>query len=320
MSSIDKTVEAVDRFQQRKPWLAFPVAVWKKFNDDQAGHLAALITYYAVAAIFPLLLILGTVLNITLGNHPELRAKLLNSALSQYPVVGPEIQDNLGQINGTGLALVFGFVILVYGSRGAAAAMQRSMCDIWDVPREERPGFPVSLGYNALLTITVGSGFMLTTFISGLAGGAGHLLTGIGAHAGAIIVSFVLNVGMFWLSFRLASVRKIPYRELRGGAIAAAVVWQVLQLAGGYVVAHQLHRASALYGTFGVVIGLMAWVYLQAEVTLYAAEIDVVLVRKLWPRSLKSDDGDQPRVPGQRSNPDRVGTADGSDSSGTKVA
>ena len=320
MSPIDKTVGAVDRFQQRVPWLAFPVAVWKKFSDDQAGHLAALITYYSVAAIFPLLLILGTVLNITLSSHPEMREKLLNSALSQYPVIGTEIKDNLGTIGGSGVALAFGVLILVYGTRGAAAAMQRSMCELWDIPRDEQPGFPASLGYNVLLTLTVGGGFVLTTFISGVAGGAGHLLIGLGAHVGAIIVSFVLNVGMFWLSFRLATVRKIPYRELRVGAVIAAVVWQVLQLAGGYVIAHQLHRASALYGTFGVVLGLMAWVYLQATVTLYAAETDVVLVRQLWPRSITSDNGEQPRVPGQRSNPDRVGSADGSDSSGTKVA
>jgi len=254
MSPIDKTVGAVDRFQQRVPWLAFPVAVWKKFSDDQAGHLAALITYYSVAAIFPLLLILGTVLNITLSSHPEMREKLLNSALSQYPVIGTEIKDNLGTIGGSGVALAFGVLILVYGTRGAAAAMQRSMCELWDIPRDEQPGFPASLGYNVLLTLTVGGGFVLTTFISGVAGGAGHLLIGLGAHVGAIIVSFVLNVGMFWLSFRLATVRKIPYRELRVGAVIAAVVWQVLQLAGGYVIAHQLHRASALYGTFGVVL------------------------------------------------------------------
>lgn len=320
MSPIDKAVGAVDRFQQRRPLLAFPVAVWKKFSDGRAGHLAALITYYSVAAIFPLLLILGTVLNITLKNHPYLRERLLNSALSQYPVVGTEIKDNLGTIGGSGMALVFGVLILVYGTRGVAVAMQRAMCELWGVERRDQPGFPASLGYNALLTLTVGSGFVLTTFLSGIAGGAGHLLTSMGAYVGAIIVSFVLNIGMFWLSFRLATVRRIPYRELRVGAVIAAVVWQLLQLAGGYIVAHQLHRASALYGTFGVVLGLMAWVYLQATVTLYAAETDVVLVRKLWPRSIKSDNGKPPGVPGQRSNPDRVGSAGGSDSSGTRVA
>lgn len=320
MSPIDKTIGTVDRFQQRRPWLAFPVAVWKKFTDDQAGSLAALISYYAVAAIFPLLLILGTVLNFTLASHPHLQEKLLNSALAQYPVIGQEIQSNLGHVSGSGVALVFGILLLLYGARGAARAMQNAMFEVWGVERADRPGFPWSLGYNLLLTFTVGIGFVCTTFLSGIAGGAGDLLTGAGAYTGAIIVSFALNVAMFWVSFRIAVAFRVPWKNLKYGAISAAIVWQVLQLAGGYIVGHQLHRASALYGTFGAVLGLMAWLYLQAEVTLYAAEIDVVRVRKQWPRSLKSKNGEQARVPGQRSDSGRVGNADGTKSSGTKAA
>jgi YihY family inner membrane protein len=320
MKQVDKAVNAVDRFQQRQPWLAFPLSVWKKFSDDQAGNLAALITYYGVASLFPLLLLLGTVLNITLGSNPTLRDHLIDSALAQYPVIGPEINNHLGTIPGTGLALFFSILFLLYGTRGAAAAMQNAICTLWGVPREDRPGFPFSLGYELLLTLTVGTGFVLTSFLSGVAGGAGRWITGFGALTGAIIVSFVINVAMFWTAFRLASARKVPWRELRYGAIVAAVVWQLLQLAGGYIITHQLQRASTLYGTFGLVLGLMAWIYLQATATLYAAQMDVVLVRRLWPRSLKSDSGNQPRVPGQRSDSDRVGRADDTKSSGTKAA
>ena len=100
-----------------------------------------------------------------------------------------------------------------------------------------------------------------------------------------MLISLVLNVGVFWLSFRIATAWKVPWRDLRIGAAIAAVCWQVLQVVGGYVVSHQLHRASELYGTFGIVLGLLAWLFLQAEVTLYAAEVDVVLARRLWPRS-----------------------------------
>jgi membrane protein len=136
---------------------------------------------------------------------------------------------------------------------------------------------------------------VVTTTLSGLAGGAGRVLTGSGATIGAVIVSLVLNVGVFWLSFRIATIRKVPWRDLRIGAAVAAVVWQVLQVAGGYIVSHQLHRANELYGVFGVVLGMLAWLFLQAEVTLYAAEIDVVLVRGLWPRSLGVPRGEIPQ-------------------------
>jgi len=285
MNTIDKAVDTADRLQRRWLWLAFPVAVWKKFQDDQAGRLAALISYYGFAATFPLLLVLVTVLNITLKNNPTLHQDLLSSALAQYPVIGQYI--HLNSLPETGLPLAIGIVFLVFGARGLAGAMQNALCEVWDVPRDSRPGFPWSQIYGMALVFAVGIGLLVTTFLSGLAGGAGHVLTGAGAHIGAVAISLLLNVGVFWLSFRLATARRVPWHDLRIGAAIAAVVWQVLQIVGGYVVSHQLHRASSLYGAFGVVLGMLAWLFLQAEVTLYAAEVDVVLVRRLWPRSLK---------------------------------
>lgn len=286
MSAIERRLRAGDRLQQRLPVLALPVAVWSKFNDDQAGNLAALIAYYAFVALFPLLLVLVTVLNMLLANDPSLRTSLVNSALSHYPVIGPEIKASLGSLPGTGLPLAIGIIVLLLGARGVAAAMQNALCEIWGIAREDRPGFLMSQVWAMALMLTVGVGFIATTFLSGLAGGAGHVISGAGAHAGAVVVSLVLNVGMFWLGFRLATVFKVGWRNLRTGAVIAAVCWQVLQLAGGYVVSHQLNRASNLYGTFGIVLGLLAWLFLQAEVTLYAAETDVVLARRLWPRSI----------------------------------
>jgi membrane protein len=306
MNAIDRPLAATDRFQQRWPPLAFPVAVWSKFNDDRAGNLAALIAYYAFAAIFPLLLVLVTVLNIFLANNPSLRDTLLNSALSQYPVIGPQIKNSLGAIPGTGLPLIIGIVLLLLGARGVAGAMQNAMCEIWGIPRKSRPGFPMSQVWPVVLMLTVGIGFLVTTFLSGLAGGAGHLINGTVAHVGAVLISLVLNVGVFWLSFRIASVRKVPWRELRTGAAIAAFFWQILQVVGGYVVSHQLHRASELYGTFGVVLGLMAWLFLQAEVTLYAAEADVVLARRLWPRSIVPAKSGQTAAPDQPPSPDQT--------------
>ncbi len=293
MNAFEQPLQAADRFQQRKTALAFPVAVWSKFNDDQAGNLAALIAYYGFAALFPLLLVMVTVLNIVLANNHALRDNLLNSALAQYPVIGQNIKANLGSIPGTGLPLAIGIVFLVLGARGVAGAMQNALCEVWGIRREDRPGFPMSQVWAMALIFTVGIGFIVTTFLSGLAGGAGHLISGIGAQIGAVLISLVLNIGVFWLAFRIATLFKVPWRNLWTGAAIAAVCWQVLQVVGGYVVSHQLHRASELYGTFAIVLGLLAWLFLQAELTLYAAEVDVVLARRLWPRSIMPEKADQ---------------------------
>ena len=298
---VTRAVEAVDRLQRRWPGTAVPVAVWRKFSDDRAGNLAALIAYYGFLAIFPLLLLFITVLDMTLRNNPGLRQTLLNGALAQYPVVGPLIAGEIhpGALPGTGLPLAASIVFLLLGAKGVASAMRNALCEVWAVPRDRRPGFPLSLLNDIALVLVVGIGLVTTTTLSGLAGGAGHVLTGAGATIGAVAISLVLNVGVFWVAFHLAAARQVRWRDLRIGAAIAALVWQVLQVAGGLVVTHQLRHSSSLYGTFGVTLGLAAWLYLQAEVTLYAAELDIVLVKGLWPRSLRSGDATV-EVPQQR--------------------
>jgi YihY family inner membrane protein len=294
MKSIERRLHAVDQFQQRHPVLAFPVAVWSKFNNDQAGNLAALISYYAFAALLPLLLILVTVLNIVLKNSPSLRDDLVTSAIAQYPVIGPHIKANLGEIPGTGLPLVIGIVFLLFGARGVAGAMQNAMSVVWGIKKEDRPGFPLAQLWSFAQVFTIGIGFVVTTFLSGVAGGVGNLINGAVAHVVTVVISLILNLGVFWLTFKMATAWRVPWRQLRTGAALAAVCWQVLQVVGGYVIGHQLQRASELYGTFGIVLGLLAWLFLQAEVTLFAAEVDAVRARHLWPTSV---------LPGQRGEP-----------------
>jgi YihY family inner membrane protein len=297
MNWMDRAVSAADSFQARRPWTAVPVAVWRKFLDDQANYLAALVTYFAFVAIFPLLLIFATVLDMTVKNNPELHRDLLNSALMQYPVIGEDITNNLGSVSGTGLPLSVGIVVLLLGARGVAFAMQNALCQVWGIPRDRRPVLWKRWLYALALLVSVGVGLVVTSFLSGIAGGAGHVLSGFGAYLGAVAVSLTLNIALFWLAFRLAVMRMVRWRNLWLGAVLAAVTWQVLQVAGGYLVTHQLHRSSALYGTFGVVLGLLGWLYLQAIITVYCAEVDAVLAGRRWPRSLFG--GDAPHESGE---------------------
>jgi membrane protein len=275
---------SVDRAQQNRPWLAVAVATWKKFDDDQSGNLAALIAYYAFASLFPLLLVTYSILDIISRNNAQLGHRL-TTALHQYPVIGTHLGPTASQgLNKTGLALIIGILLTLYGARGIANAIQNAMNNVWGVPRYERPSFPWSILRSFGLMAVLGPGVIITIALSSLAGGTGHL-PGALARIAAVAVSLVLNVGLFWLGFRIATSKQIATRDLRLSAILAAIVWQLLQLLGGYFVGHQLKTNSA-YGTFAVVLGLLAWFYLQAQITLYVAELNVVRVRRLWPRSL----------------------------------
>ena len=286
MNLVQRAVRAADQLQQRHAWLAVPVAVWKKFGDDRAGNLAALMAYYAFVAIFPLLLVLVTVLDIVLKNDSGLRQKVLNAALTQYPVVGPDLEHSIGRLHETGFALVIGLAGTFIGARGAASALQNALNSAWEIPFERRPGFPWSWLRSFALIVVIGVGFIVTTSLTTLAGGAGRVLPGAGAHVLAVAVSLVLNFGLFWLGFRLATAHEVTWKQLRLGAVMSAIVWQVLQTFGGYLLSHQLAHASPLYGTFALVLGLITWFYLQAELTLYAVEINVVRAYRLWPRSI----------------------------------
>jgi membrane protein len=286
MNMVKRAVHAADTLQQRHAWLALPVAVWKKFGDDQAGNLAALIAYYAFVAIFPLLLVLVTVLDLVLKNDPGLQHQLLNSALSHYPVIGQQL-GHIGRLPESGLALVVGLLGTFIGARGVATAIQNALNAVWEVPFARRPGFLWSLLRSFGLLVVIGLGLVGTTVLVTLAsGGADRVIPAFGGKVVALLVALTVNVAVFWLSFRLGTAREIGWRQLRLGAVIAGVIWQILGYVGGYFVSHQLAHASPLYGTFAVVIGLLAWLYLEAELTLYAVEINVVIAFRLWPRSV----------------------------------
>ncbi len=282
--NIQRIIRAVDGLQQRHAWLAFPVAVWKKFGDDQAGNLAALIAYSAMVGIFPLLLVLFTVLDKVLKNNQKLK-QTVESALKDYPVIGTYVENSIGRLNQTGIALVIGLIGTFIGALGVANSLQNALNSVWEIPFARRPGFPWSWLRSAALIVVVGGGFIVTTVLSGLAAGTGHVL-GIGQSIPAIAVSLVLNFGLFWLAFKLGTASEITWRQLWLGAAISAVIWQVLQSIGTNFISHQLAHATPLYGTFALVLGLIAWFFLQAQLMLYAIEVNVVRTYRLWPRSL----------------------------------
>jgi membrane protein len=286
MNRAERAVRRLDRLQQGHPWLAFPVAVWKKFGDDHAGNLAALLSYYGFVSLFPLLLVFVTVLDMVLRSNPGLRESVVDSTFGQYPVIGPALQNNVQGLGATGFALVAGITLTFLGALGVAGAIQNALNTVWAVPYSQRPGFPWNMLRAGALVLTIGLGLIVTSALSGIASVAGHLVGGVATNVGTVLASLLVNIGVFWLGFRLATAREVTTRELFPGALASAVVWQVLQFAGTYLLGHQLAHSTALYGAFGIVLGLAAWLYLQAQVTLYAVEATMVRARKLWPRSL----------------------------------
>ena len=273
--------EAFDRFQQRHEWLGFLLAVRQKYSDDQGAYLAATITYYGFFSIFPLLLVATTVLGFVLQGNQGLEQSIVNSALGQFPLIGHDLRTH--QLSGSGVALGIGLILSLWSGMGVFLAAENAMDQLWAIPHRSRPDPFRRRGRALLLLLTLGGGALCTTILSAV--GTFGASYGIAWKIGSVAVSTLLDVGLFWVAFRLLTTKDISWGCLRGGAVAAGIAWQVLQAVGAYYVGHVLHHASSIYGTFASVIGLLSFIYLSAQLTLIAAEANVVRTRKLWPRS-----------------------------------
>jgi membrane protein len=276
-----RPVRAFDSFQQRHRVLAFPVAVVKKFSDDQAGNLAALVAYYAFFSLFPLLLVFVTVLGFVLQGDPSARTAIEKSALSQFPIIGSQ---NFHALKGSTSALVVGIVGALWAGLGVTRAAQQAFDRIWAVPYKHRPNFIMTRLRGLMLLFVLGVLTIISTVVSGFPSAGG--LHGVPLTIAAFVLSILMNLVLFWAAFRLLTSASVATRCLLVGAVLAAIFWEILQVAGGLYVGHVLRHASVAYGTFGLVIGLLSWLYLGAQLTLYAAEVNVVRARRLWPRSL----------------------------------
>lgn len=282
VNPVDRIVRGLDRAQRRWPAAAFAYAVFKKFGDDQAGNLAALLAYYAFVSIFPLLLAFTTILGYLLKDNPDLQRQLVHSAVVEFPVIGDQIKT--AGLHGHWYVLVSSVLVSVWGAQGVANAAQNAFNGIWSVPYARRPGFPATVLRSLGLLASMGLAVLVTGLLSGIGGGTGSV--GVLLRLAAFALSAAVNIGIFLLGFRLATAREISVREFAQAAVFSAIVWQVLIAVGTVLVAHQVRHQQALYGTFGVVLGLLGWLHLQAQLMLYALEGDVVRARRLWPRSV----------------------------------
>jgi YihY family inner membrane protein len=277
-------VDRLDGLQRRHPVAGFPIAVIYKYVDDSGPYLAALITYYAFVSLFPLLLLLSTVLGHVLAGDPQLQQRLIHSVVSQFPVVGQQLARPQ-ELSGGTTGVVVGVLGSLYGALGVAQALQYAMNSAWSVPRNSRPNPFVARGRSLLLLGTAGVAVIGTTALSAL-GTADVGSFGALVRILVLGASIVVNGVVFIAAFRLATPRRLSIRQVAPGALGAAVIWQLLQTFGVTYVRHVVRSASAINGVFALVLGLLAFLYLTAVAVVLCVEVNVVRVDRLYPRAL----------------------------------
>jgi len=284
VNTIERFARKIDVAQQRNRGTSVIFGVMKKFGDDNAGTLVGSLAASAFGSIFPLLLLLFTVLGLVLNSHSGLRADVLHSTLRQFPIIGTDLGNNIKALHrNSAVGLTVGIVGLAWGSLGLAQNGIFTMAQIWNLPGVDRPNYLKRLYRSVIFLVVLGIGLIISTFL------AAAVPTARGAIGWAIagaVASAVVNFGEYLFAFRVLTPALVSVRQLVPGAALAGFAWTVLQAAGGFVIGRYLKNDNAVYGLFGIVLGLYAWVYLMTEVTVYAAELNVVLARRLWPRSM----------------------------------
>ena len=276
-----KVMGAVDRWQRRVPWAGVPYAVMKKFGDDNANLLVVALAWYGFTAIFPLLLVVVTVFGFigagSIGNG------IINT-LHEFPVIGSSFNPaNPDALRGSTLGLVVGLIGLVYGAQGVTQTAQQAMATVWNIPQTQRTGFLPRLGRSLAGLITIGGAFIVNAFVTSYA------TAGTTSSAIRILVLaglLVINVGLYWVTFTVLTAKVIGPRGLLPGAILGAIAFTALITLGTGLMTHQLKNASTTYGAFGSVIGIVLLLLLLAKLSMYAAELNPVLSRRLYPRAL----------------------------------
>lgn len=283
MNVAERTIRRIDTWQQRHKPAAFTFGVIKKYGDDNAGQLGASLSYAAFVSLFPLLLVLVTVLGLIAASHPSLQHRVISAVTDQFPLISQDLQGNVKQLHESSLiGLVVGLLVTMWGTTGFAQAGMFTMAQLWNIPGPQRPGYLQRLGRTGLFLVVLTIGVIATTGLASLnAFGNQRPLVVAGADA----LALVTNMGMYVLGFRVLTPKAVPTRDLVPGAMLAGAAWTALQAGGALVVSHFLTTGS-VYGIFGIVLSLLAWIYLVIKVSVFSAEVNVVRARKLWPRSI----------------------------------
>jgi YihY family inner membrane protein len=274
--------EAIDRGQQRRPRVAVAVATIKKYSEDRSSNLASMIAFWAFFSIFPLFLVGVTVLGFVLHGHTH--DVVLRNVGRLFPLLAP---SKVGGLSGSWWALVVGAVTALWSGLSVVNTTQTAFNSVWEIPEKDRPGLAERLARSVAALATIGVGLVGTTLISGfVTGNQTAVSLAWWSRLAGYAIAVVLDVGLFLLAFRLLTSRRVTFRDVLPGALLAGLVFWLLQEASSVIVSRELSKTESTYGSFATVITILWWFYLQAQVTLLGAQLNVVLEERFYPRSL----------------------------------
>ncbi len=256
------------------------------YSRHRTGRNASLLAYMGMLTVFPMLLAATTVLGLVLKGHPDLQAKIIDSALSKIPIVGEAVAQkepsgdvatpSASTLPDNWWALVIGLAGAIWGSLRAFVAMQTALDDIWEIQAGRDNYFLQRLraivGIGVIAVGQIGS-VVLAAIVSqaGLPRTGQFLIT-----AGGL----ALNIAIVALMYRYLTSRETTWRLVWPGAAFTGVLFTALQLLGANIMSREVANAGKVYGAFAGIIALAAWISFHGLIALLGAELNAAVERR----------------------------------------
>jgi membrane protein len=272
----------LDRLQKRTRPSAVAVATVKKWSEDHSGNLAAMIAFWGFFSVFPLLLVLITLLGWVLPASDK--TSVLTHIAELFPLLDTK---SVRSLSGATWALALGACSALWSGLGVVRTTQWAFDSVWEIPYRARIGTFKQVLRSVWVLATIGLGLVLSTLISGIVStSSSGVGLGTAGRIGGYLIAAALDVVLVVIAFRILTSRQVTTRDVLPGALLAGLVFFVLQQASAIIIASHLRNAQSTYGHFATVITILWWFYLQSEITLFAAQLNVVLRDRLYPRSI----------------------------------
>lgn len=264
------------RWRRRLPWLDHLIRAYSRYADQRGDNLAGAITFFGFLSFFPLIALVSAVVGYAAQVDVQVRTYVEQTLNELLP--GLSGQLHLDQIHARSTGVI-GLIVLLFTGIGWIGVLREALQDMWMRPRGDRGNFALNKLNDVLVMIVLGVGLLASVALSSLASSAtASALSSAGADGTgasllvrllAVLVAVAFDTVIFVLLFTRLSGSGEPWRRMVGGALFAAVGFELLKLVGAVLVSHT--TSNPVYGIFAVIVGLIVWINVVARFTLFAA-------------------------------------------------
>jgi membrane protein len=247
------------------------------FRRHLSMRNAAVLTYYGFISVFPLFMVASAILALVLRNNQRLQEEILTTAVAQFPVIGTQIREQSGSLQGSVVAVVVGLIVTLWAATRAFVGVQSAFDDAWEVPLDDRANLAVTRAKALAGVAILGTGIVVATVVSSLAGATN--LPGVSRVALAM-ATVAINISVVIVMIRTLTAASVTWRMALPGAVVAGIGFGALQIAGAAIVSRYLASASDTSGAFATVFALLGWLNLHAIISIAAVELNAALHRR----------------------------------------